>query len=356
MPSDLASRAQEIIARSDNGYCSAWRKSPQHIRKAKRAADFSSVICASETLLINAQPGGALSDLLILRPNHGMAFTGADAAAALNVVMGMARDFASALLLPPEVAEQIGIAVFSIAWEIFINGKTLSGENVIPAESLSSASGATSACSTTSKQCQVGCSIIGSIKGCETDCQTKTVSQCGGSSTSSKLTTTTVIPWTPSADVTLPATSATTTQQVSLPIPSDKTASCGGSLPANFPPQFALLDKWAPVSEIIYRMRDQACQNLCQNIQGVPGNLMTAKKQGDTGCEYAAKLSSGKEVYLYSTGSGDNCYKGTQLAIDGCMTDENDGNQIHDSGWVNGPNYGKYIIQPLVISSIHDCL
>ncbi|KAI1376488.1 hypothetical protein F4677DRAFT_79794 [Hypoxylon crocopeplum] len=126
------------------------------------------------------------------------------------------------------------------------------------------------------------------------------------------------------------------------PIPKDQVASCGNNLNANFPPGFVLLDKTAPVSEILYRMRDQACQGLCQNIQGVPGNLMTAKKQGDNGCEYAAKISAGKEAYLYATGAGQNCYDATEKSINNCMAADDNGDAIHEAGWINGPNYGEF--------------
>ncbi|KAI9762486.1 MAG: hypothetical protein M1840_001246 [Geoglossum simile] len=126
------------------------------------------------------------------------------------------------------------------------------------------------------------------------------------------------------------------------PLPADKTATCGGNLGLNFPPKFALLDKQAPASEILFRMRDQACQGKCESIAGVPANLMAAKKVSDNGCEYAAKISSGRELYFYATSSGDNCYKATERMINNCMADKNDGNPIHDSSWINGPNYGEF--------------
>ncbi|XXH04601.1 hypothetical protein Hte_011018 [Hypoxylon texense] len=126
------------------------------------------------------------------------------------------------------------------------------------------------------------------------------------------------------------------------PLPSDKQASCGNYLNANFPPSFVLLDGTASVRDLLYRMRDQACQTLCQNIQGVPGNLMSAKRISDDGCEYAAKISSGKEAYFYVTNPGQNCYDATAKAIDSCLTDHNDGNPLHEAGWVNGPNYGEF--------------
>ncbi|KAI9856386.1 MAG: hypothetical protein M1813_009138 [Trichoglossum hirsutum] len=60
------------------------------------------------------------------------------------------------------------------------------------------------------------------------------------------------------------------------------------------------------------------------------------------GYEFAMKLSQGKELYLFVTHSGDNCYKATEKMINTCMTDKNDGNPIHDATWINGPNYGEF--------------
>ncbi|KAI9758934.1 MAG: hypothetical protein M1840_003623 [Geoglossum simile] len=123
-----------------------------------------------------------------------------------------------------------------------------------------------------------------------------------------------------------------------MPLPADEAASCSGSgLNPNFPPSFVLTDGDASSRDIMYRMRDQACQGQCQNIQGVPGNLMAARKEGDDGCEYAAKISPGKELYMYVTNSGQNCYDATALIIEQCWTTNR-----RDAGWVNGPNFGEF--------------
>lgn len=126
-----------------------------------------------------------------------------------------------------------------------------------------------------------------------------------------------------------PATTST------LPIPAGQQASCGADLNPNFPKFWVLLDGYHSAGEILFRMRDQACQGLCQNIQGVPGSLIQAKKQGGNGCEYAVKIAAKKELYLYATGSGQNCYTATEIAINQCAATK-------DAGWVNGPNFGEF--------------
>jgi hypothetical protein len=125
------------------------------------------------------------------------------------------------------------------------------------------------------------------------------------------------------------------------PIAANYQPGCGAELGLNFPSEFQLIDKKAPVSELLYRMRDQACQGLCEKVAGVPDNLLAAERQGENGCEYAVKISAGKEAYFYATGSGQNCYDATEKMINVCMTYTDDGKPIHEAGWINGPNYGK---------------
>lgn len=87
-----------------------------------------------------------------------------------------------------------------------------------------------------------------------------------------------------------------------LPLPSSQKAACGGAdLNPNFPKFWLLLDGNHSASDILFRMRDQACQGLCKDIQGVPVNLIQAKKQGETGCEYAVKIAAKKELYFYTS-------------------------------------------------------
>ncbi|KAI2626440.1 hypothetical protein GGR54DRAFT_590978 [Hypoxylon sp. NC1633] len=130
------------------------------------------------------------------------------------------------------------------------------------------------------------------------------------------------------------------------PLPSDKQPSCSGSnLNANFPYSWVMLDGQAAARDILYRMRDQACQGKCQNIQGVPGNsgnpspdgFFAAARQGDKGCEYAVKIAANKELYFYATNDGQNCYDATAKMIDTCIS-----NNKKDAGWINGPNYGEF--------------
>lgn len=148
--------------------------------------------------------------------------------------------------------------------------------------------------------------------------------------------------------VTADASSTVNSSASQQPIPSGQQASCGGDLNPNFPKTWDLLDSQKSASEILYRMRDQACQGICQDISGVPGNFVQAKKQGDNGCEYAVKIAAKKELYFYATGSGQNCYDATQIAIDQCSSSK-------DAGWVNGPNYGEFYQVGVRGSSYSSC-
>lgn len=132
-------------------------------------------------------------------------------------------------------------------------------------------------------------------------------------------------------------------QPVFAPLPKDKQASCSGSkVSSNFPPYFVTFNGNAAASQILYTMRDQACQGKCASVSGLPGNLLAAQKISDTGCEFAVKIAGDKELYFYATNSGQNCYDATEKMINSCMTDN--GSPINDAAWVNGPNYGTYSI------------
>lgn len=155
-------------------------------------------------------------------------------------------------------------------------------------------------------------------------------------STLSKLTTST---FPISTTSTLPISTTSTLPQPTtstLPLPSSQKAACGGAdLNPNFPKFWLLLDGNHSASDVLFRMRDQACQGLCKDIQGVPGNLIQAKKQGETGCEYAVKIAAKKELYFYTSWTGKNCYDATEIIINQCAATK-------DAGWINGPNVGEF--------------
>lgn len=129
--------------------------------------------------------------------------------------------------------------------------------------------------------------------------------------------------------------------------PAEYISNYGGGTPAppttialpkdTAPPTFVLTDGQSSSCDILYRMREQACQNKCEIVQGIPGNIMAAKKQGDNGCEYAAKISPEKELYMSVSGSGQNCYDATERTLNTCWTD-----MKNDAGWIIGPNYGEF--------------
>ncbi|KAF2872928.1 hypothetical protein BDV95DRAFT_568343 [Massariosphaeria phaeospora] len=132
-------------------------------------------------------------------------------------------------------------------------------------------------------------------------------------------------------------TTAPPAQQPTAPKPvPDPT--CGGSnLNGNFPPGFALSDgQFHTAKDILYRMRDHACQGICSSINDVPGHLSAAKVQNTNGCEYAAKIATDKELYLYASGT-QNCYDATEKLINQCWDSEK-----KDAGWINGPNDNEF--------------
>ncbi len=165
MPQSLANRAQEIIKRESS--CSKLRK---------RALDLKCVSGATEALIVNAQPGGALNDLLFLR-GPGPQFGAADVARALTTAIQFARNFAPVLKVDPETAANFGAIAFSMAYEVLYHHMVLSTNNVISASQLRT--GTTSVCSATktATDCDVGCSMIGAIQFCSTTC-TRTTTGC----------------------------------------------------------------------------------------------------------------------------------------------------------------------------------
>jgi len=130
------------------------------------------------------------------------------------------------------------------------------------------------------------------------------------------------------------------------PLPADTKPNCGGgALPANFPFSWAVLGGIATAGDLLFRMRDQACQRKCESIQGMtgsPGNpspdgYFASARVSDTGCEYSLKIGADKEPYFYATNDGQSCYDATEKMINSCVND-----QKKDAGWINGPNFSEF--------------
>lgn len=185
MPEELARRAEEIIRRET---CTAPAK------RRKRGADFASVVCGAENLLTNAVPGYAMADFRVMQPGP-LPWTAADAVRAMTTVMQFARDMAPDLRLEPDMAAQLGVVAFAMAWEVLMNDKPLGAEIVIPAASLEGTVTATD--QETCEQCAVDCRQVGALRACTTSCSEQ--SSCGPTS-SGPLETRTVVPWTVVAD------------------------------------------------------------------------------------------------------------------------------------------------------------
>ncbi|KAI5468179.1 hypothetical protein BGZ63DRAFT_419808 [Mariannaea sp. PMI_226] len=140
--------------------------------------------------------------------------------------------------------------------------------------------------------------------------------------------------------------STTVSTSATLPLPSGwSPLDSGKRVGKNFPPTFRLTDGHQTVKEILYRMRDQVCMGTCGKVRGdsIPNELLASQiiNAGDPqpGCEIAAKLSAGKEIYFHASKSGAHCYEITEQIIEQKFTDSNDGaNRFFDSGYYQIPD------------------
>ncbi|KAF2111854.1 hypothetical protein BDV96DRAFT_581901 [Lophiotrema nucula] len=118
-----------------------------------------------------------------------------------------------------------------------------------------------------------------------------------------------------------------------IPIVDDPTIGTGNDLNANFPKYWILTDGKQDIEALYFRMRDKACQNICDatTVQGVPSQFVRANRVDNTGCQYTIKIAEEKEAYFYATNEGQNCYDATEDMI-------NAYGKSKDTSWINGPN------------------
>lgn len=121
----------------------------------------------------------------------------------------------------------------------------------------------------------------------------------------------------------------------------EQQATCGGDLSLNFPKFFVLEDGRFSTSQILLRIRDQACRGVCDKVPGIPENVIQWQRQYLTGCEYAVKIGAKHELYFYTSEAGDNCQTVTTELIDHCMTEKDDVTPIRSSGSLSGPSHGS---------------
>lgn len=110
-----------------------------------------------------------------------------------------------------------------------------------------------------------------------------------------------------------------------------KPPTCDADLNANFPKYWILSDgNKYDASNIYFRMRDKACQNICDasKIDGVPSQFVRAARILDTGCHYAVKIANNKQLYFYTTNDGLSCYQATENIINTCSKSKK-------AGWIN---------------------
>lgn len=185
----MAKRMGEMIRRTGNDHCPAAALF-QHPELRRRIADLGAVICAAESILVNAAPGYAFADYLVVHP-RALPWTAADAVRAMNTVMEMARGMASILQLDAETAASVGVGAFAVAYQVLVLGTPLGKSNVIPASALSGSAGSELCSTAKADECFVNCRFIGALEKCQTTCTE--VTSCGATS---KLMTTTTVPWT----------------------------------------------------------------------------------------------------------------------------------------------------------------
>lgn len=122
----------------------------------------------------------------------------------------------------------------------------------------------------------------------------------------------------------------------------DQAVQCGEDLTLTFPKFWVLEDGRLSAREILQRMRDHSCSGTCDALPGVIGHLQEFKRQYESGCEYAVKIGPDKELFHYSSGSGENCYTASDLMIDQCISTQKDRNTpLKSGGSITGPNYGS---------------
>lgn len=122
----------------------------------------------------------------------------------------------------------------------------------------------------------------------------------------------------------------------------EQQANCGEDLSLNFPRFFVLQDGRFSTSQILERIRDQACRGVCDAVPGILGNVIQWQRQYLTGCEYAVKVGVKHELYLYASEAGDNCQEATTTMIHQCMTEKDDLTPMQSSGSISGPNHGSF--------------
>ncbi|KAH8602267.1 hypothetical protein B0O99DRAFT_606147 [Bisporella sp. PMI_857] len=122
-----------------------------------------------------------------------------------------------------------------------------------------------------------------------------------------------------------------------IPIDPGVAPGCIENQVTDIPIFYDLADGRQSLRNLIYRLRSSTCQNLCDiaHIQGVDSQYLVATRFGTSGCEIAIRITPDLELYLYSTGPGQNCYDATDKIINTCIPN-------YRQGWLNGPNFGEF--------------
>ncbi|KAI9869730.1 MAG: hypothetical protein M1830_005152, partial [Pleopsidium flavum] len=132
IPKDFAAKLQDFIAMESG--CKGYKK-------MKRAIDAACLQSAAEGLVLNAAPGGALDGLFFVQ---GVAFQIGGIARreyvqALNNVQQFAAGLAGQLNIDNKKAATLGALAFALVYKVYIDGQSLTEQNVFAANEIGTA-------------------------------------------------------------------------------------------------------------------------------------------------------------------------------------------------------------------------
>lgn len=177
MDPGFASRLGEVMRRTTQ--CGEGRAFDSGNPAGKRdGTTYGGAVCGAIGALSMAAPGCLFHDVMLINAPR-FAFTAGQVAAAAQVVVDFARDYASLLDVPADVAENMAQLFFALAIDTIVDNVPLGEKNPIRASIISGTVTApptttTSACSSASA-CEAKCQMKGVYMFvCQTSCSTVT--------------------------------------------------------------------------------------------------------------------------------------------------------------------------------------
>lgn len=146
----LADRLSEFMQRTKD--CQAGSEfdqqhpAPARKRQGAGGGTAGQALCAAEAVIGGVQAGGPFNDLLVLNP-AGVHFQFAQAAGpvldAANQFADFVRTYAPLMAVPPELADQLGVYIFALAIDLFVENIPLGESNRIKATMVTTSAGPT---------------------------------------------------------------------------------------------------------------------------------------------------------------------------------------------------------------------